>query len=64
MILQVFIEQLADRVNSRKKRLEETIAQAKLQQKFEDDVVKSLKNVRGDSIDLDLLRQVYAFLNE
>ena len=64
VILQVFIEQLAAKVTNRKEKLQVTLKQAKLQEKFEEDVALTLKNVRGDSVDLELLQQVYAFLNE
>jgi len=59
MILQVFIEQLAEKVASRKAELRTTIDRAKQLEKFENDMTENLKRVRGDVIEPEMLDKVY-----
>ena len=59
MILQVFIEQLAEKVASRKAELRTTIDRAKQLEKFEKDMAENLRRVRGDVIEPEMLDKVY-----
>ena len=59
MILQVFIEQLAEKVASRKAELRTTIDRAKQLEKFEKDMAENLRRVRGDVIEPEMLKKVY-----
>ena len=59
MILQVFIEQLAEKVASRKAELRTTIDRAKQLEKFEKDMTENVRKVRGDVIEPEMLKKVY-----
>ena len=59
MILQVFIEQLAEKVASRKAELRTTIDRAKQLENFEKDMAENLRRVRGDVIEPEMLDKVY-----
>jgi len=66
VILQVFIEKLALKVNERKVKLQSTLDLAKQQKQFEEKVIANLKEIssRAEPVDLDFLHQVIAFLDE
>lgn len=64
LILQVFVEQLAEKVAQRKSQLRATMDRVQEQKKFEDSMAKSVREVRGDLIDKQALHKVFEFLKE
>jgi hypothetical protein len=64
VILQVFIEQLSEKVTLRKTELRHTQERAQEQMDFEETIKNYVQNARGELVDNDTLTKVYTFLQE